>query len=580
MVSQSMNDSVEVKHTDTVFDVLVIGSGATGGWAAKEFCERGFKTLMIERGRMVEHRKDYVGEGKGPWQHPLRNRVPLEVQESDYPVQSACYAFDASTRHFFGNDRELPYSTEPGTTFSWIRGNQLGGRSLLWARQCYRWSDFDFAANARDGHGNDWPVRYADIAPWYAYVEKFVGISGSVDGLPQLPDSDCLPPFDMTSPEIDFKKRTESAYKHRHVVVGRTANLSHSAPHHAALGRASCQARNECSRGCSFGAYFSTLSATLPAALKTGNLRIAPDSVVHSLIHDPKTNRVRGVRVIDNNDLSTREYFGKIVFLCASTLASTQILLNSRSPHAPNGLGNQSGTLGHYLMDHNYNAWISGSVPGYDDEYFSGRRPTGIYVPNFHYEPSKYHRNFLRGYAFGGGSDRGGWQGRASDDGFGEGFKQKLQRPGPWSFNLYAQGEMLPRYENQVSLHPTKKDKWGMPQLHFNCSWSDNERAMMESAAETGAEMMRNAGFENITTNVSDGKPGHAIHEVGTARMGIDPAQSVFNRFNQSHEIPNLFCTDGSTFCSTATQNPTLTFMAFTVRAVDYAAREHGNHRL
>ncbi len=569
-----------VKQTAQVFDAIVIGSGATGGWAAKEFCERGLNTLMIERGRFVEHRKDYVGEAKPPWEQAHRGRVPEALSDADHSVQKHCYAFNDATQHLFGNDRELPYSTEPGTTFSWIRANQLGGKSLLWARQCYRMSDHDFAANKLDGIGNDWPVRYADLAPWYSRVEKFVGISGSVDGLPQIPDSECLPPFEMMRPEQDFQAKMSSAFPDRPVVIGRTANLSRATAEHGALGRAMCQARSECERGCSFGAYFSTLSATLPAALKTDQLSIAPDSVVHSLIYDEKTNRVRGVRVIDNNDLSTREYFGKIVFLCASTLGSTQVLLNSKTPSFPNGLANRSGVLGHFLMDHNYNAWISGSVPGYEDEYFRGRRPTGIYVPNFHYEPKRYHKNFKRGYAFGGGAWRQDWRGLGWQDGFGVEFKERFGRPGHWGFNLYAQGEMLPRYENQVSLHPTLKDKWGMPQLHFNVRWSDNERAMMESAAAAGEEMMRKAGFENISATTSDGKPGHAIHEVGTARMGRDPKESVLNQFNQAHDIPNLFCTDGAAFCSTATQNPTLTFMAFTVRAVDYAVREFGQGRL
>ncbi len=570
----------QIKETSDVFDAIVIGSGATGGWAAKEFCERGFNTLMIERGRFVEHRKDYVTEHKPPWDLPLRGQVPTQVSDAEHGVQKHCYAFNETTRHLFGNDKELPYSTEPGTSFSWIRANQLGGKSLLWARQCYRLSEHDFAANQLDGHGIDWPVRYADLDPWYTHVERFVGISGNRDGLAQIPDGELLPPFDMTLPEQDFQSKMAKAFPERPVVIGRTANLSQPTKEHGLLGRAMCQARSECERGCSFGAYFSTLSATLPAALKTNRLSIAPDSVVHSLIYDEKTNRVRGVRVIDNNDLSTREYFGKIVFLCASTLGSTQILLNSKTPSFPNGLANRSGALGHYLMDHNYNAFITASVPGYQDDYFSGRRPTGIYVPNFHYMPSRYHRNFQRGYAFGGGAWREDWRSLGSRDGVGVDFKESFKRPGGWGFNLYAQGEMLPRVDNQVALHPTLKDKWGMPQLHFNIQWSANERAMMEGAAAAGEEMLRRAGFENIQSRTTDGKPGHAIHEVGTARMGRDPKQSVLNGFNQAHDIPNLFCTDGAAFCSTATQNPTLTFMAFTVRAVDYAAREFANKRL
>jgi len=435
-----------VKDSSTVYDAIVIGSGATGGWAAKEFCERGLKTLMIERGRFVEHRKDYVAEAKPPWKQPYRGLVPRAAGDAEHSVQKHCYAFNEATQHFFGNDKELPYSTEPGTTFSWIRANQLGGKSLLWARQCYRLSEHDFRANKLDGHGVDWPVGYADLAPWYSHVEKFIGLSGGRDGLTQIPDSECLPPFEMTRPEQDFKARMATAFPDRAVVMGRTANLSRPSSEHAALGRAMCQARSECERGCSLGAYFSTLSATLPAALKTDNLSIAPDSVVHSLIYDEKTGRVRGVRIIDNNDLSTREYFGKVVFLCASTLGSTQILLNSKTKQFPQGLANRSGVLGHFLMDHNYNARVTASVPGYEQEYFSGRRPTGLYVPNFHYEPSRYHDKFVRGYAFGGGSWRQDWRSVGWQDGFGVEFKEKMRRPGGWGFTLYAQGEMLPRY--------------------------------------------------------------------------------------------------------------------------------------
>jgi choline dehydrogenase-like flavoprotein len=378
----------------------------------------------------------------------------------------------------------------------------------------------------------------------------------------------------MMTPEIDFKKVIEKKFPGRKVIIGRTANLTQPTPLQISQGRVICQARNQCENGCSFGANFSTLSATLPAASKTGNLHIAPNSVVHSLIYDEKTNRVRGVRVIDNDDLSEREYFANVVFLCASTLGSTQIMLNSISKTFPHGIANSSGVLGHYLMDHNYNANADAHVPGYEDEYFSGRRPTGVYIPNFHYEPKRYAKGFVRGYALGAGAWRGGWQGKGYGDGFGAEFKDRIGQAGTWGFNLYAQGEMLPRYDNQVSLHPTLKDKWGIPQLLINCQRGENEDRMMEAAAEESAKMFKAAGFTNIEASASHAPPGLAIHEVGTARMGRDPKDSVFNGYNQAHDIPNLFCTDGATFCSTATQNPSLTFMALTARAVDYAAAE------
>lgn len=569
-----------VGETTEEYDAIVIGSGITGGWAAKEFCEKGYRTLMIERGRLVEHRRDYIGEGKPPWEMPYRNKVAKEILDRDYPVQQKCYALTDSSKHFFGNDRELPYSTEDGTRFAWIRANQLGGKSLLWARQSYRLSDFDFGANTADGHGNDWPIRYRDLEKWYEYVESFVGVSGNRDGLEQLPDMVCQPPFDMSSPEIAFRSAVEKRYPGRKVIMGRTANLTRPTELQVSLGRVLCQARDQCMNGCSFGAYFSTQSATLPAAARTGNLHIAPNSVVQSLIYDGAKQRVRGVRVVDNDDLGEREYFGRVVFLCASTLGSTQVLLNSTSKHFPNGLGNRSGVLGHYLMDHNYNSLATAQVPGYLDEYYSGRRPTGIYIPNFHYRPDRYAKDFVRGYAVGGSAYRGGWQGNGWQDGFGVDFKDKINDAGDWGFTLYAMGEMLPRYENQVSLHPTYKDKWGMPQLHINCRWSDNELRMMEAANETQKEMLETAGFDNATARLRGEEPGLAIHEVGSARMGRDPKASVFNGWNQAHDVPNLFCTDGATFCSSGTQNPSLTFMALTARAVDYAAREMKARRL
>jgi choline dehydrogenase-like flavoprotein len=573
-----MNDDLYIKETDQVFDAIVVGSGISGGWAAKEFCERGFKTLMIERGRVVEHRKDYIGEGIPPWQQSHRNKVDNLLVEQKYKIQQECYAFNDSTKHFFGNDRDLPYKTAKDTQFSWIRGNQLGGKSLLWHRQSYRLSDHDFAANSLDGHGNDWPIRYKDLEQFYSHVEVHAGISGSKENLPQLPDSEYLPPFEMTLPEKAVKASIEKNYPGRTMIMGRTAHLTKPTELHLSQGRVQCQARNECHKGCSFGAYFSTQSSTLPSAAKTGNLHVAANSVVHSLIYDEKTKRVKGVRIIDNDDLSEREYYGKVVFLCASTIGSTQIMLNSTSKTFPNGIANSSGVLGHYLMDHNYNATAEGDIPGFENEFYRGRRPGGILIPNFQYKPSLFSKQYVRGFAFSGGAYRETWKSMQYEDGLGVSLKQKLGQAGKWKFRLSAQGEMLPRFENHIALHSTLKDKWGIPQLEFNCRWSENEKLMMKDAAKVGAEMLVKAGLQNVTSQATNRNPGIAIHEVGTARMGHDPKTSVLNKYNQCHDVDNLFVTDGASFCSSAVQNPSLTFMALTVRAVDYTAEQlkHG----
>ncbi len=579
-----MNKDIYIKEDNNKFDVLIVGSGITGGFAAKEFCERGFNTLMIERGRVVEHRVDYPGEGKPVWDYDNRMKVDNLLAEQQHKIQKDCYAFHDGTKHFFGNDRDLPYQTAEGTDFRWIRANQLGGKSLLWHRQSYRMCPDDFLANKRDGHGNDWPIRYNDLTKWYSYVEKFVGISGNADGLANLPDSEFLPPFEMLKPEQDIKAAVEKAFPDRHLIMGRTAHLTKPTTLHMQLGRVQCQARNECQKGCSFGAYFSTQSATLPAAARTNNLSIAANSVVHSLIYDEKTNRVKGVRVIDNEDLSTREYFADVVFLCASTVGSTQILLNSKSKKFPNGLANSSGVLGHYLMDHNYNARASGDLEGYEDEFFKGRRPTGCYMPNFQSRPETYAKGYKRGYAYGMSAYRSDWRGMAGQDGIGADFKDKLTKPGKWGAGFYAQGEMLPEFDNHMSLHPTKKDKWGIPQIVFNAKYGANENAMMDDAAEQGVKMLEAAGCTNVQGSTSyqypNRAPGIAIHEVGTARMGRDAKTSVLNGYCQAHDIPNLFVPDGSSFSSSGTVNPSLTFMALTVRAVDYYAKERKAGRI
>jgi len=571
-----MDKNIYIIKSTQVFDAIVVGSGISGGWAAKELTEKGLKTLMVERGRPVEHRKDYVGEGIKAWQMPFRGKVESAIVDEQYYVQKKCYAFNDATKQFFGNDKDYPYSTPKNKPFDWIRGNQLGGKSLLWHRQSYRWSEADFNANALDGHGVDWPIRTKDIEKWYDHVEIHAGISGSVENDPALPDSKFLPPFEMNTVEKEMKARIEKKWKTRKLIMGRTAHLSVPAPHHTAQGRIQCQARNECQKGCSFGAYFSTQSSTLPSALATNNLTIATNSVVHSVIYDPKTNRATGVRVIDADTLETREYFAKVIFLCASTLGTTQIMLNSKSESFPTGIANSSGALGHYLMDHLYGAGASGRVEGFEDEYYSGRRPTGLVMPRFT-NYSEMNSKFLRGYQITGSAIRQGWDTFSQQDGFGADYKKAIRSAGSWIFNLGGSGEMLPRFENQVSLHPTLKDKWGIPQLHIECDLSENDWKIFEDIADTCAEILEGIGVKDITKKIDakkDWHPGLAIHEMGTARMGKDPKTSVLNGWNQAHDIPNLFVTDGSSMASCASQNPSLTYMALTARAADYAVQQ------
>ena len=571
------DNKTTIASSSKTYDAIVVGSGISGGWAAKELCEKGLQTLMVERGRPVEHRKDYIGEGVKPWEMPFRGQVEKSVEDEQYYVQRQCYAFSDATKNFFGNDKELPYSTPKNKPFSWIRGNQLGGKSLIWARQSYRWADMDFKANAEDGHGVDWPIRYADLAPWYDHVEVHAGISGSKENLDVLPDSQFLPPFEMNNVEKVMKERIEKKYHDRKLIIGRTAHLSVPAKHHLEQGRFQCQARNECQKGCSFGAYFSTQSSTLPAAVKTNNLTIATNSIVHSVIYDPKTNRATGVRVIDSETMETREYFAKVIFLCASTLGTTQIMLNSVSETFPHGIANSSGVLGHYLMDHLYGAGASGRVEGYEEEYYSGRRPIGLIMPRFRNVKEK-NSDFLRGYFFMGGASRESWGAFTNHEGIGKDLKSSIHNAGSWHFGLSGSGEMLPRYENQVSLHPTLKDKWGMPQLHIDCSLGDNDFKMLHDMADTAANILEGIGVKDVSSYIgalhNNWFPGLAIHEMGTARMGKDPKTSILNGHNQAHDVPNLFVTDGSCMTSSAHQNPSLTYMALTARAVDYAVEQ------
>ena len=555
-----------VSEATPEFDAVVVGSGVSGGWAAKELTERGLKVLLLERGRRLTHREDYATEGKANWQLPYRGQIPEARVLRDFAVQKDCYAFNDFTKHFFVNDREHAYATPDDKPFSWIRGYHLGGRSLTWHRQSYRWSDLDFEANLKDGHGVDWPIRYADIAPWYDHVETFAGISGAMDGLPQLPDGRFQPPYEMNCVEAEVKRRIEAAFPERNLIIGRAAHLTEPTDEQMALGRGRCMNRNECQRGCSFGAYFSSLSATLPAAERTGNLTVVTDAIVDSVAYDAGSNRVTSVRAIDANTRDRRAYSGRIVFLCASTLGTAQIMLNSVSEAFPEGLANTSGTLGRYLMDHIGGASTTGVFPGYADRYHSSRRPNECYLPRFRNVGGRDER-FLRGFGYQGGARRHSWQRGDGVAGIGEAFKASLRVPGPWTFSIEGFGEMLPDRRNRVWLDEHRKDEWGIPILNIDCEHRENERAMINAMSTDAVEMLEAAGLQDIRTSTRLAPPGLLIHEMGTARMGNDPSTSVLNRFSQAHDVPNLFVTDGSAMTSSACQNPSLTYMALTARA-------------
>ncbi len=554
-------------NENTQFDAIVVGSGVTGGWAAKELTEKGLKVLMLDRGRMVEHGKDYKGEHMAPWDVPFRGKPIRDLYEKDYRIQQSQYAFGETTRHFYNNDRLNPYLND-AKEFLWYRAGVVGGKSLLWGRQVYRWSDLDFEANKKDGHGIDWPIRYKDIAPWYSYVEKYIGVSGQAENLPQLPDSEFLPPMEMNCVEKDFKQRLESSYDDRMMTIGRVAIITK--PHN---NRAPCHYCGPCHRGCAAGAYFSTQSSTLPAARATGNLTLLSDCVVESVEYDAKTQRATGVRVIDANTLEKTEYSAKLVFLCASALATTQILMNSKSDTFRKGLGNRSGALGHYLMDHTYASGAVGLFPGlHDDKVEYGNRPNGIYIPRFRNVSGQDDVDFVRGYNYQGGAMRMGVTGQAmSTSGFGKDFKESLRKPGPWMMYLGGFGECLPYKKNRMELVEKKKDRYGIPQIKFHFEFQENEHKINQDIVNQGEDMLRKAGAQHVSSFQGKMPGGAAIHEMGTARMGHDPKESVLNKWNQMHDVPNVFVTDGACMTSASCVNPSLTFMALTARAVDYA---------
>ncbi len=558
-----MNLNIKANEQNT-YDAIVVGSGISGGWAAKELCEKGLKVLMLERGKPVEH-PNYPTATKDPWDIPNGGRLTREDIER-CPIQTRHYSIRGDNKQFYINDLENPYTEVK--RFDWIRGDIVGGRSLLWARQVYRWSDLDFEANLRDGHGVDWPIRYKDIAPWYDYVEKFIGVSGQAEGIPHLPDGIFQPPMEMNCVETFFKKSTEEKFPERKITIGRVANAT--AP---VKGRGVCQYRNLCHRGCPYGAFFSTNASTLPAAFETGNLTLRTNSLVNKVIYDDKKGRAVGVEIVDTETNEMIEFYSKIIFINASTMATAFILLNSTSSRFPNGLGNDSDQVGRNIMDHHKGAGANAHAEGFDDKYYSGRRPNGIYLPRFRNIKEK-RTDYLRGFGYQGGASRAGWNNDIINKPIGAELKESIQTPGGWTFGLGGFGECLPYESNRAVLDTTKKDKWGRPTLSVDCEFKENENAMQKDEAQSAAEMLEAAGFKNVNSYNNISFPGNANHEMGTARMGRDPKTSVLNGYNQMHAAKNVFITDGSFMVSSSCVNPSLTYMAMTARACEYAVDE------
>ncbi len=554
------------------FDAVVVGSGISGGWAAKELTEKGLKVLVLERGNNIRHGSDYAGEHAGTWKLPYYGMPNRERLERDYFIQRQSYACNESTIQYWNNDRLNPYVRNEDKPFSWMRADVVGGRSLMWGRQTYRWSDADFSANARDGHGIPWPVSYAEIAPWYSHVEEFIGVSGESEGWDHLPDSEFLPPMDYHGIERTIKGRVQEKMPEVKITMGRCAVLTREHK-----GRAACHYCGPCERGCSTGSYFSSQSSTLPAARATGNLTLLPDQVVERLEHDPTGTRVTAVNCIDTRTGERRSFSARLFFLCASTLGSTQIMLNSTSEQHPNGLSNRSGTLGRYLMDHGMIAHTGIFIDDVDS-YYKGNRPNGLYIPRFrNLEGQDEDADFVRGYGYQAMPIRPDWQMSYNRKGFGAQYKEALRKPGPfWVWALAGFLECLPRADNRMYLHSDKVDRFGIPQVATEFSWDDNERNLARDTGVQAEKIMRAAGamFSSITPPEKMGEGGSAIHEMGTARMGDDPAQAVLNKYNRSHELDNLYVTDGSFMTSSACVNPSLTYMAFTARACDHAVKQ------
>ena len=551
---------------NNVYDAIVIGSGISGGWAAKELTEKGLKTIMFDRGRNIEHIKDYVNATKAPWEFKDRGQKTQEILK-DYPVLVRDPGLLNNNLDYWVDEKESPYVEVK--RFDWFRGYHVGGRSLMWGRQSYRWSDLDFEGNLKDGVAIDWPIRYKDLAPWYSHVERFAGISGSLEGLPQLPDGDYLPAMDMNCVEKDVAARINKNYKgKRHMIIGRTANIT--IPHN---GRTNCQYRNKCAMGCPFGAAFSTQSSTLPAAMATGNLTVRPFSIVTQILYDKETKKAKGVEILDAETNQSYEYYAKVIFLNASTLNSTWVLMNSATDVWPDGLGSSSGELGHNLMDHHFRAGAEGIVEGYEDRYYFGRRANGIYIPRFrNFNGDK--RDYLRGFGYQGGASRERWSRDIAELNIGGEYKDALGEPGQWTMGLTGFGETLPYHDNKVFLDKNNKDKWGLPVLAIDAEIKENETKLRTDMMADAQEMLEIAGLKNVKSYDHGYSLGAAIHEMGTARMGHDPKTSVLNKHNQVWDAQNVYVTDGSAMVSSACQNPSLTYMAMTARAVDHAVSE------
>ena len=555
---------------DQTFDAIVVGSGVSGGWAAKELTEKGLRVLMLERGHALEHVTGYEQATKDPWELKYAGRSTMAQREA-FPQKNRNTPINETNESYWMADQDAFYREDK--PFSWYRPNIVGGKSITWGRQSYRFSDIDFEANAKEGVGIDWPIRYKDIAPWYSHVEKFAGVSGEKLNLPQLPDSEFLPPMEMFCVEKEVRKRIEKNFPGRNMTIGRTANLSKAAQAQLGVGRASCQYRNKCALGCPYGAYFSTQSCTLPPAAKTGRLTLRPDSVVKELLYDESKKQATGVRIVDSNTLESKEYYARVIFMCASTVGTTAIMLNSTSNRFPTGFGNDSGQLGHNLMDHHLRAGAAGEWEGDLDKYYIGRRANGIYVPRYR-NIGNDKRDYLRGFGYQGGGSRQNWQRNVAEMSFGAEYKEELTKPGPWTMGLGGFGEVLPYHENRMYLDPNQKDKWGMPLVVFDAEIRENEKKMRLDMMNDAIEMLESAGLKNVKGHNDQYAMGMAIHEMGTARMGYDPKTSVLNAHNQVHEAKNVFVTDGACMTSAACVNPSLTYMAMTARAANFAVDE------
>ena len=555
-----------------IFDAIVVGTGISGGWAAKELCENGLKTLVLERGPMVKHIEDYPTMNDDPWDYPLKDKLSKSDKEK-YHIQSRLnWAPVESNKHFFVNDLEHPYVQTK--RFDWIRGYQVGGRSLTWGRQSYRWSDIDFEANKKEGIGVDWPVRYKDISPWYDKVEEYIGVSGQALGLQQLPDGKFQPPMKLNCVEEDFQKSIEEKFDDgRLVTIGRTAHITD--PNADFEGRGVCQNRDRCWRGCPFGGYFSSNSSTLPAAERTGNMTLRPNSIVYEVVYDDKTKKATGVKIIDAVTHEKIEFKARVIFLCASAMASVGILLQSKSERFPHGLGNDSDTLGRGIMDHHYKLGATAKVDGHLDKYYNGRRANGFYIPRFVNMDEKTKRNdYIRGFGFQGTASRGDWSEAIGELGFGKELKESILKPGHWTIGATGFGEFLPYDDNRVTLSHTEKDKWGLPQLAFDVEFKENELNMRKDIKKVIVEMFEAAGFKDVRSYEEPSGPGLGIHEMGGARMGHDPKTSILNKYNQVHLVPNVYVTDGAFMTSSNCVNPSLTYMAFTARAANHAAKQ------